>query len=251
MSSAEKKGLKAKLIAGGGTVLAVGAYIVYVIITGNFPWDAKDFTGEDLRDRGDEFRRADMVDAIFNEANISGLDMYACQLQESEMIGVIAEGTDLQQGNFLRANLQNANFMGARLVEANFNFADLTGANLRGADLRGANFDGAILDGADLRIPLKEGDGAEYVVEELFGSYCGEDGKRTMDPLSCEMDADDCCHNSWMQTQVEGILVCRNPFSVIFSTTQNDNVNIVGEYEFTERNTIVDGETLCPATAGD
>ena len=238
MSSAEKKGLKAKIMAGGGTVLAVGAYIIYVIITGNFPWDAKDFTGQDLRDRGDEFRRADMVDAIFNEANISGIDMYACQLQESEMIGVIAEETEMQQANFLRANLQNANFMGARLVEANFNYADLTGANLRGADLRGANFDAAILDGADLR-------------DVIVGSYCGEDERRTMQPLSCETDEDGCCHNSWMQTQVEGILVCRNPFSVVFSTTQNDNVNITGEYEFTERNTIVDGETLCPATAGD
>lgn len=211
----QDKGLRAKVIAGGGTALMIGGYIIYVLITGNLPGSSKDFTGEDLRNEGDRFRRADMVDSTFNQANISALDMFGCQLQESELIGVIAEGTDLRQASFLRSDLTNANFQGALLVEATFRNADLSGADLRGADIRGVNFDGTTLDGADLR-------GA------ITGPFCGP---RPMDPLNCELDDEGCCHDTWQQTKVQGTVACTTPFTTIFSTVQNERAWVIGEFD--------------------
>jgi hypothetical protein len=224
-----------------GSLLGAGVVIlVYFMITGDFGLN-RDFTGEDLRDRGDEFRRADLVSSVLSQANISGLDMLGCNLHRADLTNAIADTeqslvtgtpTDLTQAKFPDADLSGANLRGAILVEANLQRTNLTGADLRGADLRGARLDGAILTDADLR-------------DVRIGPFCGTRQGRPAEHCESQEDGS-CCEMIWQPLEVGRLKVCRNPFSELFSTLTNRGT---GEVELFEANTIDErGRTLCEQT---
>ena len=64
-----------------------------------------------------------------------------CDLSDTDLSGLIAEGS----------NLKGADFTNTKLYKARLGRADLTGATLAGADLSGADLFGAV-GAADLRV---------------------------------------------------------------------------------------------------
>lgn len=213
---APNKSNKSKVLGAAATAAAIAGYIAYVLITGDLS-GLNDFTGQDLTEEGNRFRGQDLVRAVFNQANISGLDMAWAQLQDSEMIEVTAEETYLYGANFLRADLTDANFRGAILVEAVFRGANLTGADFRGADLRGVTFENATLDRADFR-------------NSFGGPACRS---RDSVPDHCT-EGEDCCAMVWTQARTEGMLACRDPYYDIMREVQGTGFSWVGEVEWSE-----------------
>ena len=135
-------------------------------------------SGADLRGAklaGANFRRADLSDAIFVEADLSGADLRGANLSGAVFIRATLTDADLCEADLSDADLVGAvfhdaymekvNLAGAELLVANFSNAHLAGAvvtsangaysNFAGADLSNANFgdtelQGALFDGADI-----------------------------------------------------------------------------------------------------
>ena len=135
-------------------------------------------SGADLRGAklaGANFRRADLSDAIFVEADLSGADLRGANLSGAVFIRANLTDADLCEADLSEADLVGAvfeeaymekvNLEGAELLVANFSDANLAGAivtsangaysNFAGADLSNANFgdtelQGALFDGANI-----------------------------------------------------------------------------------------------------
>jgi uncharacterized protein YjbI with pentapeptide repeats len=107
------------------------------------------------------FNRCVMVQPVFIECDLSGVDFSAAQLERpsfikctgvgtrfirAQMAGtVFVDGCDFSQADFSQAQMPGSNLRAARLVKANFHQAVLDGSDLSDADCTGADLRGATL----------------------------------------------------------------------------------------------------------
>jgi len=110
------------------------------------------------------FNRCALVQPVFIECDLSGVDFAAAQLERpsfikckgigtrfarSQMAGtVFVDGCDFSQADFSEAQLGGSNLRGAKLAQANFSRAVIDGGDLSDADCSGADFRAASLQRA-------------------------------------------------------------------------------------------------------
>ena len=73
-------------------------------------------------------------------------DLLSADLQDANLLSADLLSADLQDANLLSADLRHANLQGANLQGADLQYADLQGADLWHANLRGANLQHANID---------------------------------------------------------------------------------------------------------
>lgn len=110
---------------------------------------------------GVDLKRANLREARFDLANLSGADLFDAELRGANLrnallVGVNLQNADLQDAHIWAANLENASLWGADLRHANLrktnlSHSDLLSARLDGADLQDCDLSGANLAAANLR----------------------------------------------------------------------------------------------------
>ncbi|WP_409179354.1 pentapeptide repeat-containing protein [Amycolatopsis sp. VS8301801F10] len=104
---------------------------------------------------GAELRLADLRQACFAAARLTGADFAEARLDGADFSDAIVTaaqltGASLSAATLDRANCRRANLRDAVLVHASLRGADLTDAVLAGADLSGADLTGAVLTRTDV-----------------------------------------------------------------------------------------------------
>ena len=112
-----------------------------------------DLSGADLRGaqlRGAVFIRANLTDADLCEADLRDADLVGAVFEDAYMEKVNLEGAELLVANFSNAHLAGATVTSANGAYSNFAGADLTNANFNDTELQGAHFAGANVGGTRL-----------------------------------------------------------------------------------------------------
>lgn len=92
-----------------------------------------------------------LVGNLWDETDISQLDLSFIAIPYAELMGVGLANCTLRGADLSFANLVDARFSGADLRGASFLGARLDGADLTGAKIDGASFRGALLSGTNLQ----------------------------------------------------------------------------------------------------
>lgn len=114
-------------------------------------WKRCSFTDRDLA--GIDITGADIEDARFHRANLSGAVLdgvrgHRAKFNSTDLSGASLRQAGFQDTDFTRADLSGSALIGADLSRAFFFRADLSGADLTGADVSGTDFQKANLSGA-------------------------------------------------------------------------------------------------------
>jgi uncharacterized protein YjbI with pentapeptide repeats len=132
----------------------------------NARFDGADLSGLRASDGGDfsgcSFVRAQGLESIWMESDLSGADFSYARMQGANFIKAGLEGAnlraaDMRGSRFIRARLGRARLVQMNLFEgslekADLRQADLTGSNLYGVEFLDAVLAGARLEGANLRM---------------------------------------------------------------------------------------------------
>ena len=95
-------------------------------------------------------RDSELYKFIFQNANLSKIDLSQANLYEVNLQGADLEFANLQEVYLYRTNLQGASLKETNLQRANLAMAELQGANLHRANLQGVDLDRANLQDAHL-----------------------------------------------------------------------------------------------------
>jgi len=117
----------------------------------------------------------DMLDVVAQRSpgGMDAGDSTVPSLQESSMVGVMAQGADFSEGDFRGANFRDASFEGAVFTNADFRGADLAGVTLDEDFLIGADEDSE--DGPVVARPASGPDLDDDEVDSLAASLIRRD----------------------------------------------------------------------------
>ena len=128
-------------------------------------------------EKWNEFRKdskspIDFSGAIFDKADLSGVNLVGCDLRSAwffhaNLHKANLSGADLTRAHLHEANLSRADLQDAKLCQADLSEADLSRADLQGADLRGADLIGAYLS----RTEFKKTDFADATMLQTTLAY--------------------------------------------------------------------------------
>ena len=90
--------------------------------------------------QGIQLRRAKLLRAVFNAADLRDALLSGSDLQYAQMKSANLRRADLSSVNFLQADLEDADLVGANLMGANLAGVNLKDADLQDADLKGIHW---------------------------------------------------------------------------------------------------------------
>jgi len=125
------------------------------------PQNEKDFSGQDLTQKIDFFRRNRFIGSNFEGANMSDISIIQCDLSRTNCAGTNFSESTIMTTKFDGANLQRANFSGASLTEITFRNANLSSANF-------TRFDGEECEFTEANMTSTNMKGSKFVKSWFF-----------------------------------------------------------------------------------
>lgn len=113
-------------------------------------FDVKDLSSELLSSfhNQEDLSGGDYAGVVFSEADLKGINLSQCYLEQSDFSGCDLSGGNFSQAILVRSTLRGASLKGANLREVNLGASDLREADFTGADLTNAILGKANLEGA-------------------------------------------------------------------------------------------------------